>query len=71
MYCVAQPAHNFFGEETPFDSLIVNNNVVFHADPTLDKRKCHSDTLAAMLDINDRFNFHSRLGRLGRGPENH
>lgn len=68
MYCVAEPAHDFFGEEANFDGLIVNNNVVLHADPTLDNRKYHSDTLAAMLDINDWFDFHSRLGRLGRGP---
>ena len=29
-----------------------------HADPSLDRRKFHSDTLAAMLDIKNRFNLH-------------
>ena len=60
MHCVAKPAHDFFGEEIDLDWVIVENNIIPHTEAFLRDRKIHSDPLAAVQDIKDRFDRHLR-----------
>ena len=70
MHCIAEPAYDFFGEETGFDPLVVDNNVIPLVDPGLSKRKLYSDTPATILDINDWFDRHRRQSACYRNPRN-
>jgi hypothetical protein len=58
MHCASEPAHDLFGEQTNFDRPVIYDNVILYDDPSFFQRELHSDTLAAMLDINYRFDSH-------------
>jgi hypothetical protein len=60
MHGVGKPAHDFFGEEIDLDWVIVENNIIPHTEAFLRNRKIHSDPLAAVQDIKDRFDRHLR-----------
>jgi hypothetical protein len=60
MHGVGKPAHDFFGEDIDLDWVIVENNIIPHTESFLRDRKIHSDPLAAVQDIKDRFDRHLR-----------
>jgi len=66
MHCVGEPAHDFFCEKINLDRLIIEKNIIPHRDPFLADSKLHSDLLAAMGDVEDRFHRHCHhpVGRL-------
>jgi hypothetical protein len=61
IHCIAEPAHHLFGEDTNFDWPVVDDDVVPCGYAPSFRRELHSDTPAAMLNINNGFDKHREL----------
>jgi len=55
---VAEPADDLLGEDSSLDGLVIYKNVILRSDSLSFKCKFDSDTLSAMLDVNDWFYSH-------------